>query len=64
MIFGHFRPSLKTLAKPLNKILKVSKELYKNGVRIIIGPVFYKNLQYLEEIQDLIFVSLFISHGL
>ena len=41
-----------------NKTLKSALELKNLGAKIIIGPVFYKNLQYLEEIQDLIFVSL------
>ena len=38
--------------------LKVAKELYQLGVRIIIGPVFNKNLIYLEELNDVIFLSL------
>ena len=41
-----------------NKTLRSALELKNLGAKIIIGPVFYKNLQYLEEIQDLIFVSL------
>ena len=38
--------------------LKVSKELYNIGVRIIIGPVFNKNLIYLDELNEIIFLSL------
>ena len=38
--------------------LKVSKELYELGVKIIIGPVFNKNLIYLEELNEVIFLSL------
>ena len=38
--------------------LKVSKELYDIGVRIIIGPVFNKNLIYLDELKEIIFLSL------
>jgi len=38
--------------------LKVSKELYKVGVRVIIGPVFNKNLIYLDELKKIIFLSL------
>ncbi len=38
--------------------LKVSKELYEEGVRIIIGPVFNKNLIYLEELEEVTFLSL------
>jgi len=36
--------------------LKVSKELYELGVKIIIGPVFNKNLIYLEELNEVIFL--------
>jgi len=38
--------------------LRVAKKLHKLGVRIIIGPVFNKNLIYLEELNDVIFLSL------
>ena len=38
--------------------LKVSKELYDVGVRVIIGPVFNKNLIYLDELKEIIFLSL------
>ena len=38
--------------------LKVSKELYNVGVRVIIGPVFNKNLIYLDELRKIIFLSL------
>ena len=38
--------------------LKVSRELYEQGVRIIIGPVFNKNLIYLEELEEVTFLSL------
>ena len=38
--------------------LKVSKELYNVGVRVIIGPVFNKNLIYLDELKEIIFLSL------
>ena len=37
--------------------LKVAKELYENGVKIIIGPVFNKNLIYLNEIKEVTFIS-------
>ena len=37
--------------------LKVSKELYQSGVKIIIGPVFNKNLAYLDELEDVFFLS-------
>ncbi len=38
--------------------LKVSKELYEKGIRIIIGPVFNKNLIYLDELSEVNFLSL------
>ena len=38
--------------------LRVSKELYKQGIRIIIGPVFNKNLIYLGELNEVTFLSL------
>ena len=41
-----------------NIAIKSAKDLKNIGVKIIIGPVFYKSLNYLEEIQDIIFVSL------
>ena len=37
---------------------KVAKELGQNGVKIIIGPVFNQNLVYLDELKDIIFLSL------
>ena len=37
--------------------LKVSKELYNSGVRIIIGPVFNSNIEYLDELKDITFLS-------
>ncbi len=41
-----------------NKTFKSAIELKKDGVKIIIGPVFFKSLIYLDELQDIIFVSL------
>ena len=38
--------------------LRVSKELYEQGIRIIIGPVFNKNLIYLGELSEVTFLSL------
>ena len=37
---------------------KVAKELHTLGVKIIIGPVFNKNLIYLDELDQVIFLSL------
>jgi len=41
-----------------NKTLQSATELKNMGVKIIIGPIFYKNLEYLDEVQDIIFLSL------
>ena len=38
--------------------LRVSKELYEQGIKIIIGPVFNKNLIYLDELNEVTFLSL------
>jgi len=38
--------------------LKVSKELHDQGVKIIIGPVFNKNLIYLDGLSEVTFLSL------
>jgi hypothetical protein len=37
--------------------LKVSKELYKDGIRIIIGPVFNESTKYLDDLKDVTFIS-------
>ena len=41
-----------------NKTLQSANELKEMGVRIVIGPIFYENLIYLDEINDLTFLSL------
>ena len=38
--------------------LKSAKELKEIGVRVVIGPVFYDSLKYLDKIEDIIFLSL------
>ena len=38
--------------------LKNAKKLYESGIKIIIGPVFNENLIYLDELQDVTFLSL------
>jgi len=38
--------------------LRAARELYKLGVKIVIGPVFNKNLIYLDELNELTFLSL------
>ena len=37
--------------------LKVSKELYKDGIKIIIGPVFNDSTKYLDDLKDVTFIS-------
>ena len=41
-----------------NQTVKSAIELKNIGVKIIIGPVFYKSSIYLDEIKDIIFISL------
>ena len=38
--------------------LKVSEELQEQGIKIIIGPVFNKNLAYLKDLKEVTFLSL------
>ena len=38
--------------------LRSAIELKDNGVKIIIGPIFFENLIYLDEVKDVIFLSL------
>ena len=45
-----------TKSNPIDA-LKVSKELHKEGVRIIIGPVFNESTKYLDEIKEITFIS-------
>ena len=40
------------------KTLIKAKELQKEGVKIVIGPIFNKNLSYLNELNEMIFLSL------
>ena len=40
------------------KTLQSAFELKKLGVKIIIGPVFYENVEYLNEVDDIVFLSL------
>ena len=41
-----------------NKTLQSATELKNQGVKIFIGPVFFKSLIYLDELQDVVFLSL------
>ena len=46
-----------TKSNPINS-LRSSKELYEQGVRIVIGPVLIKSTKYLDELKDMTFLSL------
>ena len=41
-----------------SKTLKSAFELKEMGAKIVIGPIFYKNLSYLDEVKGLTFLSL------
>ena len=45
-----------TKSNPIDA-LKASKELYENGIRIIIGPVFNESTNYLDDLKDVTFIS-------
>ncbi len=40
-----------------NKTLLSAMEFEKDGINLVIGPVFYKNLLYLNEVKDITFLS-------
>jgi len=46
-----------TASRP-NQALKSAFELKQMGIKVVIGPVFYESLSYLDEINDLTFLSL------
>ena len=46
-----------TASKP-NQTLKSAFELKQMGVKVVIGPVFYESLAYLDEMKDITFLSL------
>jgi len=48
----------KDTASKANKALKSAFELNQMGVKVVIGPVFYESLIYLDEVKDLTFLSL------
>ena len=45
-----------TKANPIDA-LRVSKELHNNGIKIIIGPVFNESNKYLDELNEVTFLS-------
>ena len=48
----------KDTATKANQTLKSAFELSQMGVKVVIGPVFYESLTYLDEMKDLTFLSL------
>ena len=46
-----------TASRP-NQTLKSAFELKQLGIKVVIGPVFYESLTYLDEMKDLTFLSL------
>ncbi len=45
-----------TKSNPIDA-LKVSKELYQDGIRIVIGPVFNESTKYLDDLKEVTFIS-------
>ena len=48
----------KDTASSANKTLKSAFELKQLGVKVVIGPIFYESITYLDEIKDITFLSL------
>ena len=48
----------KDTASKANQTLRSAFELKEMGVKVVIGPIFYESLIYLDEIKDLTFLSL------
>ena len=46
-----------TATKP-NQTLRSAFELKQMGVKVVIGPIFYESITYLDEMKDLTFLSL------
>ena len=46
-----------TRSNPIDA-LRASKELYDQGIRLVIGPVFNESTKYLDELKDMTFISL------
>ena len=46
-----------TASKP-NQTLRSAFELKQMGVKVVIGPIFYESITYLDEMKDLTFLSL------
>ena len=41
-----------------NKTLQSALELKEMGIKVVVGPIFHKNLKYLDEVMDVTFLSL------
>ena len=48
----------KDSASDPKQVLKSATEFKEMGIKVVIGPVFYESLSYLEEVEDIIFISL------
>ena len=48
---------LKDTQSDPNKTLRSAIELDKLGINLVIGPVFYENLAYLDEVKNITFLS-------
>ena len=48
----------KDTASDPNQTLKSALDLKNEGIKIVIGPIFYENLLYLDELKEMIFLSL------
>ena len=48
----------KDTASSPNQTLQSAYELKDMGVKVVIGPIFYESLTYLDEVIDLTFLSL------
>ena len=48
----------KDTASKANKALKSAFELKQMGIKVVIGPVFYESISYLDEIKEITFLSL------
>ncbi len=48
----------KDTASKANKALKSAFELSQMGVKVVIGPIFYESISYLDEMKDMTFLSL------
>ena len=48
----------KDTSSKANKALKSAFELKQMGIKVVIGPVFYESISYLDEIKEITFLSL------